>query len=320
MSVSLVVTLAACGGTVPKSGDKPAKVEPVAHESELMKITLSAEAERRLGIVVAPAVTATRAGTLATFGEIVVPPPSSGGIPLSAATDLAALAANQARADGDVARTAAMARAAQLNLERAEALVHEEAGSARARDDALAAAASSRADLSVARRQRSLLGAAVGSLGRLGTLWVRVPVLAADLARIDRRAAAAIDALGPDAGTTVGQPVTAPPTANSAAGSVDLYFTVASRGLQLGQRVAVTLPIAGKADTGATVPAAAIIYDIHGGEWVYARLAPRTYERRRVQVARVDGATAILAAMPGDAREVVTAGAAELFGTEFGTK
>lgn len=95
LSVSLVVTLAACGGTVPKSGDKPAKVEPVAHESELMKITLSAEAERRLGIAVAPAVTDTRAGTLATFGEIVVPPPSSGGIPLSAATDLAALAANQ---------------------------------------------------------------------------------------------------------------------------------------------------------------------------------------------------------------------------------
>lgn len=316
----LVLALAGCGGATPKAGDKPAKVDPVAHESELMKITLSPEAERQLGIAVASMATSVRPSTLETFGEIVIPPASSGGLPISAATDLAALSASQARADGDVMRSAALAKVAQLNLDRAEALVREEAGSAKARDDALATAASSRADLAVANRQRSLLGASVASLGRLNTLWVRVPVLAADLARIDRRVTAAIDTVGPDEGTVTGRPVQAPPSANSTAGSVDLYFAVPGRGLQLGQRVAVSLVTTAKAAAGSTVPASAIVHDINGGEWVYARLAPRTYERRRVQVVRIEDATAILTTVPGDAREVVAAGAAELFGTEFGTK
>ncbi len=68
------------------------------------------------------------------------------------------------------------------------------------------------------------------------------------------------------------------------------------------------------------VPASAILTDINGGEWVYVETAPRQFERRRVEVARIVGGRASLARGLASGVRVVTAGAAELFGTEFGTK
>lgn len=68
------------------------------------------------------------------------------------------------------------------------------------------------------------------------------------------------------------------------------------------------------------VPASAILTDINGGEWVYVETAPHQYERRRVEVARIIGGRAMLARGLASGVRVVTAGAAELFGTEFGTK
>jgi len=321
------ILLSACGDGGAATAQKPAKVEAVAHESELMKITLTPAAERRLGIAVTGLTSAAGRETLETFGEVVIPPLSAGGLPVTATTDLATLATSQARADGDIARVAAQSRAADLNLQRAQALVREEAGSVKARDDAQAAALASRADLGVARRQRELLGASVDALGRQGTVWVRVPVLAGDVTRVNRSAPATIriDGAGTAAGLA-GRPVQAPPSANGTVGSVDLYFAVPNRGLRLGQRVAVSLQTAGP-QTGGTaaaaprsVPASAIVYDIHGGEWTYVRVGPHAYERRRVQVARIDGTAAMLARGLSDSDRVVTAGAAELFGTEFGTK
>lgn len=319
--LTLALLLAGCGSKSSSHSEKPAKVDPVAHEAELMKITLTPAAEQRLGIAVAPAASTDARSTILTHGEVVVPP-QAGGVPITAATDLATLAANQARADGDIARAAAQARATQLNANRAEALVKEQAGSARARDDAQAAAAVARADLAAAQAQRRLFGASVGSLGRQGALWVRVQVIASDIARVDRGATATIKPLGGQGGVS-GRPVSGPPSSATgvAAGNVDLYYAVGNfGGLTVGQRVGVELPVAARGSSALGVPASAILHDAYGGEWIYLQTEPHKFERRRVQVASVRGTTAILAAglKPGD--KVVTAGAAELFGTEFGSK
>lgn len=317
-----LLALSACSGpSDTHAAIKPAKVDPVAHESELMRITLTPEAERRLGIAVAAAGPGRARDMVATHGEVVVPPATRGSVPITTATDLMTLAASQARADGDIARAAAQARVAQINARRADALVREEAGSVRARDDALAAAAVAQADLATARAQRHLLGAPVAALGRQSILWVRVPVLAADVTRIDRGAPATIRPLGEGARSLSGRPVAAPPSANITAGSIDLYYAIPNtRALGVGQRVAVALPAVGNAAQGLAVPASAILHDAYGGEWVYVRTAPRRFERRRVQLAGIREGTAMLAMglKPGD--QAVTAGAAELFGTEFGAK
>lgn len=78
------------------------------------------------------------------------------------------------------------------------------------------------------------------------------------------------------------------------------------------------MPLGGRAQ-GLAVPAAAIVRDIHGGEWVYRRTAPDIFVRQRIEVARVDDGRAILSRGLERGAEVVTDGAAELFGTEFGT-
>jgi hypothetical protein len=63
----------------------------------------------------------------------------------------------------------------------------------------------------------------------------------------------------------------------------------------------------------------AVPHDIHGGTWVYENIAPQQYARRRVEVRRVVKSLAVLVRGPTVGAKVVTAGAAELFGTEFGT-
>jgi len=91
--------------------------------------------------------------------------------------------------------------------------------------------------------------------------------------------------------------------------------------LRVGERVLVDLPEQGGLGSAALeVTASAILTDINGGEWVYVETAPRQFERRRVEVARIASGQATLARGLASGVRVVTVGAAELFGTEFGTK
>jgi len=80
----------------------------------------------------------------------------------------------------------------------------------------------------------------------------------------------------------------------------------------------VTLPQKSEAEN-LVVPFSAILYDIHGGEWVYEQIAPQKFSRRRVEIRNVVNGNAILARGPEAGTQVVIAGAAEIFGTEFGS-
>jgi hypothetical protein len=318
-SVALLVS--ACAPPAAEKPAAPAKVEAIGHETELMRLALTPEAVQRLGLAT-EAVGPSRASVLSRTvpGEIVAAP-GAGGLPVAAGTDLATLAGLQARADADVARSAADLKLAEANLRRASSLVEAEAGSIRARDEATQQVAAAKAALAAASGQRQALGAAVAGLAGAGAIWVRVQVPAADLARIDRRALAAVRPVGSTA-SVVARPVQGPATATPGAASVDLYYAPPMRGgFRLGERVLVDLAEQGSAEAvELDVSAAAILTDINGGEWVYVETAPRRYERRRVEVARVAGARAVLARGLEPGAKVVTAGAAELFGTEFGTK
>lgn len=152
-------------------------------------------------------------------------------------------------------------------------------------------------------------------------LWVRVPVPVDELPQLEAHKEAQ---LGPLRGGSApvlppARPVVAPPTANAGAATADLYYEVQNGGATLrpGQRVGVTVALRGETEC-LVVPWAAVLYDIHGGQWVYENTEPRTYVRRRVQVARLSGTDAVLASGPKPGARIVTDGAAELFGTEFG--
>jgi len=164
-------------------------------------------------------------------------------------------------------------------------------------------------------------GAALFEVVDLSVVWIRVPVYAGDLPDIaaDQPARVGDTTLRSDVPMQLAQPVPAPPSANALAGTADLYYELPNINSPLapGQRVALTLSLRGD-EKGPTVPASAIVYDIHGGTWVYEKTGPSAYARRRVQVRYVLGDRAVLAATTSPGMLVATTGAAELFGTEVG--
>lgn len=319
ISFALAITLAGCGTKPSTPKTAPVKSEAVAHEADLLRLTLTQDAQARLGIATVRIGAGSAAATRATSGEVVVPA-GVGGVPTNSVSNLQQLGTQQVAADGEIGRTRAQVRLARIAYNRASALVQEEAGSVRGRDEAAAALATAQAAADAALAQRRLLGPAVGSLGNQGRLWVRVPVFGTDIGAIARGQPVQVRPLGQSGPPRLARPVNAPPSANAIAGTVDVYFAIDNRDrvYRVGQRVGVILPITGGTRDGLSVPTSAIVRDIYGGEWVYTRTAPYTFLRQRIEVASIDGSRAILSRGLASGAEVVTVGAAELFGSEFG--
>jgi len=164
-------------------------------------------------------------------------------------------------------------------------------------------------------------GAALFEVADLSHLWVRVPVYVGDLPEIDDQAPAMISDLTARAspGGQSASPIPAPPSADAAAGTADLFYELDNSDgpLRPNQRVGALLPLKTEADS-LVVPWSAVIYDIFGGTWVYVETGERVYVRQRVIVRHVQADVAILASGPPAQTKIVTAGAVELFGTETG--
>jgi hypothetical protein len=73
----------------------------------------------------------------------------------------------------------------------------------------------------------------------------------------------------------------------------------------------------GAGGTDILLPYAALLYDGSGKTWVYTSPAPRVFERQAVTVTKVEAGVVTANAGPPAGTEVVTVGAAELFGAEF---
>jgi len=175
----------------------------------------------------------------------------------------------------------------------------------------------------VAAGQPVAAGAPLVEIAQLDRVWVRVPLYAGDVRTIVR-GEAIVSTLGDARGgarSWRAAPVAAPRRGDPDAASVDLYYEVATGGaLRSGERVSVSLPVAGAAAARRVlaVPLAAIVYDIYGGTWTYVAKDSLHVVRTRVELGEiVDGRAVVVRGLTPGMR-VVTAGAAELFGTEFG--
>ena len=173
--------------------------------------------------------------------------------------------------------------------------------------------------MSVASGQTVASAAPLVQIAQVNTLWVRVPVFAGDVEQIETSQPASVKRLGGSSVPLLAKRVTAPLKADPAAASIDLYYEIPAAGTTLrpGERVMAEIPLKSTVQ-GLVVPEAALLYDIHGDAWVYEDLGGNAYARRRVQVARHSGDRAVIARGLSAGQKVVTAGAAELFGTEFG--
>jgi cobalt-zinc-cadmium efflux system membrane fusion protein len=164
-------------------------------------------------------------------------------------------------------------------------------------------------------------GTALFEVMKFDPVWVRAPVYAGETERLALDQPAEIKPLDSDgpARSAVAKPVLAPPTATSLAATVDLYYELPNQNARWrpGERVTVQVKLQ-ESNEQLVIPWSAVMHDITGGTWVYENTAEHTYVRRRVQVRYVIGEEAILATGPAANARIVTAGAVELFGTEFG--
>jgi RND family efflux transporter MFP subunit len=247
--------------------------------------------------------------------------------------------------------------AAHIALERAERLLKDQAGTARAVDEAQAQETIARKGLDAAKARKDLVDkidieddptklqpleieapregivrsmqAAAGEVVAAGAplfeimdpdpVWIKVTVYVGELTDLDVNKPITVRSPIDVSKPLSARPVQAPPTATPLASSVDMYYELANPdgALRPGQRVDASVAL-NEPQSALVVPWSAVMHDIQGGAWVYQRTAPLTFVRRRVQVRYVLDNQAVLADGLQNGVEVVTAGAMELFGTEFG--
>jgi len=371
-----------CKSAPPPAPPPAATVEHPVKEAELTKVTLSPEAEGRLGLTTAPVEIRSLPDTRVLGGVVVTPPGKSfpltapvagtvlapvGGMPRpgervsrgQALLRLVPLPPDPLRVDEDVALAEARARQAELEAARIEELARDSLVSRRELERVQAELAAARTTLAAARGrlQRQLTGAGAATPGitpltiaspddgvvldlvsgagqvvaagaalmtvaRLDRLWVKVAIFSGDAALVDPAAPVTVDNLQSETGQRLlkARRVLAPPSADPLSASVDEYFEL-EQGARLrpGQRVDVSIPLRSRsAAPRLAVPLGALVYDLNGGTWVYVKAGEHVYVRHRVALDGIVGQWAVLARGPEPGTQVVTTGAAELFGTEFG--
>lgn len=374
----------------------PAKAAPVK-EADLGTVTLTPEAEKRLGVAEGLAVAERKPvpRTSTYGGEVMIPsgrlivvaspfngslraPEGTGlprpGMPVKEGQTIFALVpilSPESRAtmaplliesEGQVKQATEQLKIAKVNLDRAENLVRDRLGGSASLVDAKAQYDLAQTALRAAEQRREILnkvatdaasnsfnaqeitapsagvlqnlhalpgqkvaaGALLFDVASLDPIWVRVPVYVGDLAELatdrDAQIGGVADVPGTSRKARTGKPVSAPPSGDPLSATVNVYYEVENHDgtLRPGQRVGVALPLRGE-DESLIVPRAALLRDIHGNSWVYEKTGEHAYTRRRVLVDRVVGEVAVVAdgnLKPG--AKVITGGAAELYGAEFG--
>jgi RND family efflux transporter MFP subunit len=380
---ALALATAGCRSAAEAPKAPPAAtVENAPKESDLATVTLTPEAEQRLGIElgVAEITSVTRTRTIA--GEVVLPPDSRMTVAAPVAGTLLAAGSGlevgsfvrkgqtvfrlqpyvaperdlETRLEQEIATAETRVEGARTRLARAEQLVRDKAGPQKNVDQAREELELAEADLRAAREKlaklrasplkadvtmaveaprdgviqqvhaspgQTVAGAApLFEVASVARVWIRVPVYVGEVASVERSQSARIHGLneGPEAASRAARPVAAPPSADPTAATADLYYELDNAGgtLRPGEKVGVTLVTKVKQDS-LVVPWASVLHDVHGGTWVYENKAEHVYARRPVLVREVVGELAALERGPAPGTKVVTAGASELFGTEFGT-
>jgi hypothetical protein len=156
----------------------------------------------------------------------------------------------------------------------------------------------------------------------LGSAWVAVALTPAEWERVAKDKPARVlplftrEALKKE---VLAQPAASPPREDARRSMLTVYYALAGQdhGLTLNQRMRVELPLSGSEEKHRVVPYSAVYYDAKGNAWVYLNPKPYVYERQLVQVERVAGDLAVISEGPAVGTQVVSTGAAMLYGAEI---
>jgi cobalt-zinc-cadmium efflux system membrane fusion protein len=385
LSIILFLFLFSCGGGTDSGKQKPATVDNPVVESALTTITLSPEAEQRLGIEIEPVVSRNMPGQLELGGEIIAPPGSdakvsapAAGVILSERNGKIVMAGARVVKGQEIMRLMLMPpekelmgareevavkqmeyEVAQAKMERAEQLIKDRAISEKVYQETRAAFTSASAALKAAKAKLNMFegkgiessandlstlvleapfdgviqrlyvapgqtvpgGTPLFDIASQNPVWVRIPVYAGDVDKIDLEKNARVQSLGNQNFSVIkeAKAVQGPPLSDLASASSDLFYQLnnENRKFRVGEKVSVRL-ILKSAKDNQVIPWSSLVYDIYGGTWVYVKTNTQVYARQRVEVSRILDGFAVVNRGLNEGDEVVTKGVAELYGTEFG--
>jgi hypothetical protein len=315
MLALLTVGITACGQNLEAEAEEgPAKVEPI-EASGLSRVILTERAAERLGIKTEAVKTVVPSRTRFAPGEIVASAVAAAEVVVAPGAGTISAPAN-----GAFPTQGTRLSAGQVVLRWTS--LSSNAGSTRVVSiKAPQPGVVSR--MNVAPGDAVAAGQSLLELVDPAKLWVRVALNEDELKRVDRtRPAKVTAAFDPKSPVLSAHSVAAPDVGDApdqySARTLYYAFDRANQGLTFGQRLRVELPLTGEGTPRSAVPYTALIYDLKGDTWVYTSTAELTFVRAPVKVDFIDGDLAILAEGPSAGIEVVSTGAAELYGTEFG--
>ncbi len=303
------LTLAACDRQSNTTENvKPAKVEHL-EGTDLSRLILTAKAAERLDIKTA-AVREARVVRKRTVGGEVMAVPTESTMVVSSVSgtistkldDGGALVSGAYLSAGDtVLRLSPFAMASNQN---------EQLLSVKAPHSATLI------QVHVELGQNVMPGQALFEVADLSSVWVRVPIVG-DPSKVARdQPALVLPLIGDDEASGL----TAWPVQGSKLEPSTLHYVVSGtgHGLVPRQRVRVEISLSGSGTLRKVIPYASVLYKAGGDTWVYTNPEPLVFVRHRISINYIDGDLAVLSDGPPSGTAVVTTGAAELFGLEFG--
>jgi len=314
-SIVVFVLYGSCAGAGWAGDAGPSSVQNPVKESELTTVTLSPEGEQRLRLKT-ELVTREHVVRQALYPAKVLPYRASEELVIADETFTPmvkhTLAQRQIAADEKIAIQEAKLKEARLALARLENLVKTALASQKELEAQQTAVATCEASLTAARKERALLDIGTGELAAL------VKIYAGDWGNVNLEADIAVVGIhGASQNINwVAKPSGVRPYSEGNVVNV-LYKIEKPEHLYAGQHVGARLPLK-TSGTFWCVPGKSVITDIHGNDYVYVKVGTNTYARKRVEVVQRQGGKVFVSKGLDGSETVITDGAAEVFGSEFG--
>jgi biotin carboxyl carrier protein len=300
--------LAACGATAKTETHlSPAQLRPI-DGTDLKQLVLTEDAVRRLAIQTAPVREEQVARKRIVGGEVMAAPEASQTVSATSAGTIAVPAGGALPATG-------------TSLAASQVVVQIIPSGANKRPiDVKAPRAATLAQMLVVPGQMVETGQALFQVADISKVIVRALVYAGEVDKVDRAKPGLVLPVnsGDQANSLTAKAVEIPEVSGAPASAVYYLVDSANHGLVPGQRVRVEFSLLGSGAQQKVVPYASVIYDLKGDTWAYVNTQPLTFVREHLAVDYIDGELAVVSQGPATGTPVVTVGAAELFGTEFG--
>lgn len=147
--------------------------------------------------------------------------------------------------------------------------------------------------------------------------WIMVTLSEGEWQRMRQDETARVLPLATRSGEAIeAEPAGLEPHVDSKRTMLQAFYVVEGKQLRLNDRVRVQVKLKDSDRTRMVAPYGAVHYDGQGKAWAYVETAPLTYERKPLDIERIEGEWAVLNDGPPLGTKVVTTGSPLLFGAE----